>query len=999
MKIHNILNIRLHLITDSHLFPACVMWQVAGFSGIHTSRTFQTSSALGVPNLRHPLIWRVDWTLVQAGQYAVVDPETPLSILYLTKKEYLKLVGIALSTDSTLIVLASPYDSRPKDEVIEAPKPENSPPVKTVGHAIFWRGMLSRMSRSYRAFLSKGSKMFNSAKLPMYLSGLVKRWSMALGHWAGLPLTTQTWFKDIIQTLPHLQHVLKVQGTTGLVLRLKNSMLLIQRYLAKSPGHSHTFGHPVALANGLPRWIPLGGRNAIRMGSHRAIRFWLSVCYLYKVIEMPHKILNALKSIQQPPFVATAIEVVLLYSYRRFLRLIFVPKFLGGVREIPEEKSSGVVFAPVSAGPNGAPAINKIAEDAAALTLDWDKNETCEEKDQKPGSGSLTSDSGTSVLYNICRVANVFWMNLSAQDIFDIGRPMLEHLEERRVEATCPKEEPKPVLHSRVHVLGEPAGKLRPIAIMDLFTQRVLKPLHDDIYKVLKTLPQDGTHSQSKLMAWLKDHASNAWSGNTWSSLDISSATDSIPTILYKILLEELYGGTPDAEELASACIDLMTDRDFTVTVDKSVQAPAKLSNSLPATVRYTRGQPMGCLGSFALLALWNHSWVQFASWLVTGRVIFSYGITGDDVVISERNPSAPIGDKYVSLSNYFGIGISKPKSFVSSTLFNFLSRIWYGGLEVSPASLREDMHVRDTSSRVQRSLRLLERDWWNASGDGWLAKAVKQFLYPAEYLIAMNHMRKGKLDGLGLRAVLGFMSPTRSISRAFGLSFAPINGWLSAFAGSTSLLARGELVRSNTLFPSGSKSSDLYYLYQEFADCLLRRIAEIGHRNSLVLGQYRTFVSYQVSGLMSGAGRFFLPTAADYLAKRTGDARWLYPAIEQGYNTVGLVSRLGDQWWLPQNIESSILKLFQWLEEFPQARDYSDYELFSHQASLWQATRMTGEREFNQTERHMLSLLYLITQTTNSSVSLQVNPRMADYLERRFLDKMLGSTVGAGVE
>jgi hypothetical protein len=712
---------------------------------------------------------------------------------------------------------------------------------------------------------------------------------------------------------------------------------------------------------------------------------------------MPHKVTQALKTIQQPAFVPDILQSILLYSYRRFLRLVFVPKFLGGVRSIPEPECAGVVFAPIAAGPNGAPAINKIAEDAAALTADWDAKETCSEKDQKVGSGNLTSDSGTSVLYNIIRVAQVFWMNLSAQDIFDIGRPMLEHLEERRVEATSPKGEPKPVIHSRVHILGEPAGKLRPIAMLDLFTQRVLKPLHDDIYEVLKLLPQDGTHSQSRLMAWLKSHASGNWSKYTWSSLDISAATDSIPTILYRVLLEELYGGTDEAVELASAVLDLMTDRDYTVTVDKSVNAPAKLSNSLPATVRYTRGQPMGCLASFALLALWNHSWVQFASWLVTGRVIYSYGITGDDVVISESNPSTPIGKKYVSLSNYFGIGISLPKSFISANLFNFLSRIWYGGLEVSPASLREDMHVRDTSSRVQRSLRLLERDWWNASGDGWLAKAVKQFLYPAEYLIACNHMRKGKLDGLGLRAVLGFMSPTRSISSAFGLSFAPINGWVTAFAGSTALMARGQLVRSNTLLPSGVKPSDLYPLYQELADCILRRICEIGHRNQLVLGQYRTFVSYQVSGLMSGAGRFFLPTASDFLAKRIGVKSWLYPAIEQGYNTVGLVSRLGDQWWLPQNIESAILKLFQWLEEFPQARDYSDYELFSHQASLWQATRMTGEREFNQTERTMLTLLYLITQQTNSSVSLSVNPRMADYLEKRFLDKMLGSTVGAG--
>jgi hypothetical protein len=182
-------------------------------------------------------------------------------------------------------------------------------------------------------------------------------------------------------------------------------------------------------------------------------------------------------------------------------------------------------------------------------------------------------------------------------------------------------------------------------------------------------------------------------------------------------------------------------------------------------------------------------------------------------------------------------------------------------------------------------------------------------------------------------------------------------------------------------------------------ADCILRRISEIGENNAAVLGQYRNFTEHQCSGFFSHIGRFFLPTAESYRAKRSGDTRWLYPAIEQGYNTVGLVSRLGDQWWLPQNIQSSILLLFQWLEGFPVARNYADPELFSHQASLWAASRMTGEREFNQTERHMLSLLYLVTQQTEDISSIKVNAAFADYLEKKFLDKFLGSTVNAGVE
>jgi hypothetical protein len=499
-------------------------------------------------------------------------------------------------------------------------------------------------------------------------------------------------------------------------------------------------------------------------------------------------------------------------------------------------------------------------------------------------------------------------------------------------------------------------------------------------------------------MAWLKTKANTVWKGWTWSSLDISAATDSIPIILYKILLQELYGGTDEAYELADNVLDLMTNRDYTVTVDKSVHAPQKESNSLPETVRYTRGQPMGCLASFALLALWNHSWVQFASWLVSGKLCFTYGVTGDDVVISEPNKSSPVGNMYANISNRFGIGISATKSYVSSTLFNFLSRTWMDGAEISPASIREDVHIRDTSTRVQRALRLLERDWWNVSTNGWLARAMKYFLYPSEFIIASASARKGKLEGYGLRAVLAFLSPSSSITRTLGISGAPVFSWLSAFAGSTALLAHGDKVRNNLLLPQGSNPAAYYPMLLDLANLILRRIVEIGEFNTAVLGQYRNFVAHQKPELQGGIGCIFLPSSSDLMQKRIGDQSWLYPAIEQGNNTVGLVSRLGDQWWTPQNIESALVKLFEWLQEFPKARDYSDPELFAHQASLWQSTRRVGEREFNNTERTMLSLLYLMSSVYPTVLNLRLNAEMTTYLERKFLDRFLGYTVDVGL-
>jgi hypothetical protein len=627
-----------------------------------------------------------------------------------------------------------------------------------------------------------------------------------------------------------------------------------------------------------------------------------------------------------------------------------------------------------------------LGEDAAALT---EEHLAIKAEDVTKG------DSPTSILQRIIFVAMSFDVPLEVYDIIDLGKKILE----KRQEESDPAHKVKPprrLLHSRVHVLGEAAGKLRPVAIFDAFSQRVLKPLHDDIFVTLKKIKQDGTHSQTRLMGWLKSQASTAWAGFTWSSLDISAATDSIPTILYKILLEELYGNTTTAVDMAKDVIDLMTDRDFTVTVDKSVNASRALSETLPDTIRYTRGQPMGCLGSFALLALWNHSWVQFSSWLVNGRTISSYGVTGDDVVLCEPSGSTQIGSKYVEISNLFGISISLPKSYTSSSLFNFLSRTWYKGEEISPTSLKEDITIRDASSRAQRAIKMLSRDWWNSDGNGWLAKAMKYFLYPSEFVIACSHTRNGKLDGYGLRSVLSFLSPSRSVLEAGGISSVPILSWLSAFAGSTALLAHGDMVRNNRLLPAKTTESSLYGILQDLANSLLRQIIDKYQWNDDCSGSYLEFLEAQNSALQEpGIGCLFLPSEWDFHALHLEDTRWLYPDITEGYTNAELETRLGPLWFEPGNIQSAISKMFEWLEELPTARDFSDHNYFAHQASLWASTRKLGEREFNKFEREALSLVYLATSAYPGSVDISLSTGMTSYLEKKYLNRFLGYTVG----
>jgi hypothetical protein len=58
----------------------------------------------------HPLYSGIDWSRIDAGHYAVVDPLDNHAILYLSEKAYQVQVRVSLSQDSPLIKLAGPGD-------------------------------------------------------------------------------------------------------------------------------------------------------------------------------------------------------------------------------------------------------------------------------------------------------------------------------------------------------------------------------------------------------------------------------------------------------------------------------------------------------------------------------------------------------------------------------------------------------------------------------------------------------------------------------------------------------------------------------------------------------------------------------------------------------------------------------------------------------------------------------------------------------------------------
>jgi len=104
--------------------------------------------------------------------------------------------------------------------------------------------------------------------------------------------------------------------------------------------------------------------------------------------------------------------------------------------------------------------------------------------------------------------------------------------------------------------LKDKAGKTRVVAIFDLYSQSVLKPIHDYIGEILSTLPTDGTYDQEAQRVRVQD-ATRA--GKKCYSFDLKSATDRLPVELSEIVLSQILASA----DIASAWREVMVNRDF----------------------------------------------------------------------------------------------------------------------------------------------------------------------------------------------------------------------------------------------------------------------------------------------------------------------------------------------------------------------------------------------------------------------------------------------------
>lgn len=135
----------------------------------------------------------------------------------------------------------------------------------------------------------------------------------------------------------------------------------------------------------------------------------------------------------------------------------------------------------------------------------------------------------------------------------------------------------------QLSVKHEAAGKIRVFALVDVWTQSCLKPLHEMIFAFLRSLPNDGTFNQE---AAVKRAGLLAKKYNCSFGYDLSAATDRLPISLQVAVLSPIIG-----EEAAIAWRNLLVERLYRLEILDENGVDVHIA-------RYSVGQPMGALSS-----------------------------------------------------------------------------------------------------------------------------------------------------------------------------------------------------------------------------------------------------------------------------------------------------------------------------------------------------------------------------------------------------------------
>lgn len=171
---------------------------------------------------------------------------------------------------------------------------------------------------------------------------------------------------------------------------------------------------------------------------------------------------------------------------------------------------------------------------------------------------------------------------------------------------------------ARLSVKTEVGAKTRLFAIGDYYTQSALLGFHKYLFRYLKGIPEDGTHSHNNVAQIVRDWTRmDRLSSHGVYSVDLTTATDRLPALFQREIVSSIVG-----KKFSTHWLSLMVKREL-LTPKKS-------------KIKYAVGQPMGFLSSWAMLAISHHVICKTALALSeqTNDDELNYVVIGDDVAL-----------------------------------------------------------------------------------------------------------------------------------------------------------------------------------------------------------------------------------------------------------------------------------------------------------------------------------------------------------------------------
>nr|QDH86591.1 MAG: RNA-dependent RNA polymerase [Mitovirus sp.] len=603
--------------------------------------------------------------------------------------------------------------------------------------------MTSFMKSKLLKMLSQGAKSLGAmiqVKLGRPALHHVLRLCGALGRRNNIGVV-----KVILTYLAFLHRLQKRNGLTYMVKFMKSAQVLMMQSLGGQRLYNlNPLGPRLARTKGgLPRVIPALHRVRIRCGDRWTVRLWQSLFGLYRVIEIPGTL--KLKTITDPStmegwvlsefskFVSEHWKVILPRLFNGAVARAYGPSgplsFLKGLKAKPflVSKSTSAIRRDVGAASNHSP-ISSSPSGVLASAILWRKSSLY------PFLTDWCKMTGNIwILNRIDSWGNPEKTGVHVNDFFDtrdLKSPLLQsdiNQSDWEAKATARRAKQKFPSTSGVSVgdlgrlagLDEPAGKVRVVAMVDIFTQWVLHPLHEALFDLLRKIPTDGTFDQLRPIHRLLKRKPQG----PFYSYDLSAATDRLPLQIQKCLLSPIL--TSWGAEVWGT---LLVGRPY-VILHKGALGLPEIGRGDLRQVEYATGQPMGAYSSWAMLAFTHHSIVQWAA-LRAGVItcgsnwFLDYALLGDDIVIANKL----VAEEYGKLMAALGVEIGLHKSLISvrGLALEFAKRFFLNGGDASMAPVAE---------------------YWAAKGNlpASLQLATKYGLTLSQYLTVMGYGYRSK--------------------------------------------------------------------------------------------------------------------------------------------------------------------------------------------------------------------------------------------------------------